>query len=180
MILKTKSKLIKSIFILLLFSTICILLPLSVSAATRKYVENSTTYVFVSTSGEVCSSTVSVTLIEEFSVFPYNNFILANYPLRTVMVTHSYIATWTKPEVTIPIIPRHIDLDGSTLSTFSWTNIAIIVEPGTYNVYSVRNNTSKTYLANNDVRLSTTYMVGNSSYMITPYRTKMVSLDLRP
>ena len=152
------------------------LLPIQVFASSgTKKKSDSSDYVFVSTDGEICSASVTTTLTQKYS----KSSTKTVYGYRTVWVGYTYVATYTIPSVSATN-PVYRNSSNTTIKTFDWSydSSASAYPAGTKVVLHRKNSTSVTYTTSATRYLTCSYTVGNSSFVLTPYKSNCVKLSI--
>ena len=152
------------------------MLPIQVFASSgTKSKSDSSDFVFVSSDGEICSASVTTTLTQRYS----KSSTKTVYGYRTVWVGYTYVATYTIPSVSAAN-PVYRDSSNNIIKTFDWSydSSASVYSSGTKVVLHRKNSTSVTYTTSATRYLACSYNVGNSSYVLTPYKSNCVKLSI--
>lgn len=148
-----------------------------INAAEKITKSNTKTFAFVSSNGEACSATVTTSLIQNYTTSGSN----ATYKKRTAHVSMGYVASHTIPKLTV-LNPIYVDSNNKTKKSFTWTkNTGSSIVPGGTKVvaFNKYNKTAITYAKTNGYYYSVSYTVGNSSYVLSPYKSKQVKVALK-
>ena len=167
--LKTKVLMITVLSSIFLFGMV-----VNVSAASGKYANNfSNSYVFLSTDGEVCSSTVYVRLEQNYT----KKGSKSTYGERSAYVTYKNVATYTIPKVTANNAVFR-NSSNTVIKQFSWHNLNSIYPAGKQLAFHRGNSTTVQYNNSATRYYTLSYIVGNSGYMGLPFQSNMVKLSI--
>lgn len=132
-----------------------------------------TTYAIATTSGELCSTTVSTFLTENVDKKSSKKAIYNN---RSACIWHEDATTWAKIKIGISSDAYHIN-GSKTVKKFTWKNENVLHTSTQKVVHARRNKTSCTYSPTTKVQLRIGYSVNATDAVLV--KSKVVKLNLK-
>lgn len=144
------------------------------ASALSKVAQSKFVYAFVDTDGAVCSVTVNCSLKENYTI---TNAGKVKYTSRSGYVGYQEYGNASISSKTVKA-PCHYKANGSIAKSFNWNSADYIVATGTKVMYCKENSTSVTYSKTNKKYVKMAFTVGNSDFVLTPYKTDSISMAL--
>lgn len=142
--------------------------------AQSKVVNKEFVYAFVDTDGAICSATVNCSLKENYTITSAGK---VKYTSRSGYVGSKEYGNASISSRSVKA-PCHYNENGSAAKTFAWKSSDYIVATGTKVMFCKKNGTDVTYSKKNKKYMQMAFIIGNSDFVLTPYKTGSISMGL--